>query len=429
MPQIYLIQSIGASITKAFSIFVKKNAALMPQTIVIYDRYHQGHHTEYLLHLAGYLEAESIVNKQFVLVVTESVASKLQVFTSKHFIVKQLTPEAIEALEQEKNTFARGKKEIEWIEHVVGQSFDHLHFMRADEHALLLGSAFMKAKSYTLSGILFAPYWRQKLALQGLQGLQKWILQLKVWRKKAQAKYMLANKNITNLFLCNDDESAIQLNHIHQTKVYAYLPDPMANYQAQERSEELYHTFGLDSAKKTITLFGALSPRKNVENSLLSYTQLPQDIINKTQFLLAGKPESTDYAQQLEQFLKKIQAQNPALNIVYRPDYFSESQMKQLFAATNVFLACYSNFFYSSGILGHAAVHHAKTLVPHYSLMAQLSEQFLLGASANPLSVESMAQALQKLLSQPNEPTKAQEYLQSRSPKDFAETILSQVGN
>jgi glycosyltransferase involved in cell wall biosynthesis len=401
----------------------------MPQIIVVYDRFHQGHHLEYLHHLAKYISSVSPVNKRFVFVVSGEAATVLSSFQSNSLQIVGIEAEQIKSIEHYSNTYKRGLREIELIEQLVAEPFQHLHFMQADEHAFLLGSAKLKAKNYTISGLLFMPYWRQKLALKGLIGFKRGLMQLKVWRKQWHASYMLSNKNIKHLFICNDSDSATQMNKFHATSTYTYFPDPMQAYPNMGKSTELYEKWGLDSSKKTITLFGALSPRKNIENSLLAYAKLPKTVLESTQFLLAGKPESAAYGKDLKAFLDELNAKNPCLSVLYLPEYFSEAAMREQFALTDLYMACYSNFFYSSGILGHAAVHQAHVLVPEYSLTAQLSEDFALGATANPLSVESICMAMQQLLQEPKGHSKANNYLQSRSPEAFAQTIVNLVGN
>ena len=160
-------------------------------------------------------------------------------------------------------------------------NIDQLVMLDIDQFQVAISICKTKFK---ICGIYFRPYHRIKvISNDPLQLIKNSIRYLK---KFSLEKILLINKNVSHLFLLNDE-----LGVNKKGDRFRYLPDPIVNYEINKLLN-IYKKFDLNQDVYTLLVFGGINYRKNVENLILSLSI--SDVLTNVVLLLIG-PIETKY--------------------------------------------------------------------------------------------------------------------------------------
>jgi glycosyltransferase involved in cell wall biosynthesis len=209
------------------------------------------------------------------------------------------------------------------------------------------------------------------------------------------------------------------LNKLHKSNYFKYLPDPIYKYGYDKQNIRL-NGFSHNSYKYLI--FGALDERKNITNVLTAYNAA--SLTFKSEILLVGPVQQPylDYLNELIRGLKTID--NDHKKVFIRGEFVTNEEMEYYFSVSDVCLLTYKDFFGSSGLLGRAALHKKKVIGSNVGVISSLIDQYKLGITCDPHSIESISSGLSSVKSFTPDPGLFKSYYEKHSPEVFLKTLL-----
>lgn len=291
----------------------------------------------------------------------------------------------------------------------------HLYFMDFDKFQLPIG---IRTTPFELSGIYFRPHHRIEKSNNSTDTrFQTWIKK----RKKILAEtILLQNTSIKNIFILNDSEGADYLNRFHKKNSFRYLPDPVFDYGFEP------DRINRNNGEISFLIFGALTERKNIRQLINSFGRAR--FTQKAVLYLVGKTDTEEYLQSLKTLAETVlRAQEHEKKILFNTDFVSDEEMEKYHAATHISLLVYRNFFGSSGLIGRAAKHRQLVIAPSVGLLAEITRQYQLGITVDPLDQDAIARAMENAAathsSHPFEG--AARFYEEHHPNRFLEILFS----
>jgi len=292
---------------------------------------------------------------------------------------------------------------------------DHMIFMDFDKYQL---SFFITRFSCRISGILFRPHHRVKISNDGINKIVS--SRLVRIKKKMADTMLIRNRNVSTVFIFNDQEGVDILNQIFRTSQFKYLADPVYTYSAKGSQESL-NVF--DSSSLKFLVFGALDERKNITNIIKAFdaAHLP----NRAELLLIGHAKHP-YLQYLGGLLsdcKNIDGKNKKVFI--RSEFVTDEEMDFYFSISDVCLLIYKDFFGSSGLLGRAALHHKKVIGANTGVLGELIPSYHLGIITDPYSIEAITSSMEQIYAYELDEEKCEAFYQQHSPQAFLKQLVT----
>ncbi len=379
--------------------------------LLIFDFEVTGHHSEYIGHLADFLISKNsqsniyhfCLHPDFPKLFPE-IDGKLR--TTKCLVINYLDRDELDKLKGLKIW----KKSLKLFSLVDRLAKD----MKADKVLLLSLNIFqlaigLKRTDYQISGILFNQFSR----------IDKAKLKYQYYRKYFQTKLMLSNKSLKDVFILNDQSSVDSLNRTFNTSVFKVLIDPIPNYIPID-GFDIYKEYSIDKSKQILLHIGALDYRKGSMDILNSLSYLASDTKARIHILFVGLAK-----EQLRIDIIAKQQQIKDLNLfTWEESFVNNEKMRSLFDQCDVVLMPYKNSEASSGILGHAANSDKPVIATGKGLLKDLVLQFNLGLLIDDVSPENIAKAITKALEEDIKLGNFKSFVENRSPKEFAKTIL-----
>ena len=224
-------------------------------------------------------------------------------------------------------------------------------------------------------------------------------------------------KQLKNIFLLNDEESAEIYNKNYGTSKFKFIPDPI---DCLVRSHP--HT-DKSSHKITILHAGRFRKEKGTFDIFEALRLLNDNERSKFKFILCGGsiiPEDNERAKNEILELDKI------MEVEYHPGFVSEEFLHSLYERCDYVLMPYHNYFQSSGNLGHAASYRKPVIGPGVGLLGNLIEKYSLGIALESLDATGIVKALRKILTSSNSKSyRFNDYVKRCSPSDFSRILLS----
>lgn len=383
---------------------------------IIFDIEITGHHTEYIGHLVDYIYEFEDEHYYFFVVHPDFIKYCPEI-SSKAKKAKNITlsPISVEELNDTKNNSIIQKS----ISNYKLLS-KYVKYHNVKEAILLYFNVFQlvfvfSRPSFSIRGILFLQFTRMEK--------NKLKEKLKYWRKYYTTKLYALNSSINDIFILNDNKTAVFLNKTFDTEIFRMLPDPIPNLKPLQ-DFNIYSHYNINQKQKIFLHIGSLGDRKGTFEVVESSIHLPIDKQKEITILLVGKIDDIEQENNLQNKIKEFQEKSFA-SIIWYNKFVPSSLMKSLFEQCFAVLMPYKNNEASSGILGHAAAANKKVIATGKGLLKELINENQLGVLINNTnSVEIANKMVELVLSKNIKETKKNDFLSGRTPASFAKTIL-----
>lgn len=353
--------------------------------VLVYDKAYSGHHAEYFQHIVDHVSAIQDIDVHFYLHPHNKLLTTSLTNITLHYIDEKLIKGWL-------NTKSLIKRSIKEIQHLFDFSKNlktkEIIFLDLDPYQYALGSLKIKNSGFHLYGILFRPFFRiQKTKTRGI--LATAFLK---WRKKFQLRWILKNKDVKKVFILNDERVASSLNNSLGTNVFRKLVDPIKVLEKNNNTSAR-------SLTKNLLIFGSLDERKNIANicEALKELSLTENIVLK----IIGRPRPLSFESTIRNFLSKLKEKNPKISIEFKPEFVSHQELSDVLSRTDLILIPYIDFYFSSGIIGHAAQFNIPLMASNYGIVGELVEKYNLGYTVNPDSATDIKNAFSSFFSKP----------------------------
>jgi glycosyltransferase involved in cell wall biosynthesis len=354
---------------------------------IIYDSIITGHHTEYISHLVKAIVDQNIQKTNYFIIVPEGIHDKIPDIISLSKKSKNLHWEIMSATDcenlQKMPLYKRSFYELNLVQKYVKK-------FKATEVILMYFNIFQmalifKRPSFKITGILFLQFYR----------MQKSTIfdKLKYYRKYLITKLYSRNSKIKTVFILNDNKTVSYLNNRFKTDKFRMLPDPIPQYQEEERFDA--HTYYKIPHNKKILLHpGAIDPRKGTFEIIESIDLLKEKETAEYAVVIVGKAKP-----EVEQVIldKLSRLNNKEFTVIFDNSFVSNERLKSLFTQSFAVLMPYKNPEASSGILGHAASSNKIVIVPKSGLIGDIVTNYNLGIVINAPKGSEIANAIKKL--------------------------------
>ncbi|MEM8585469.1 MAG: glycosyltransferase [Bacteroidota bacterium] len=249
---------------------------------------------------------------------------------------------------------------------------------------------------------------------------------------------MLRNQSVEKVFVLNDDAGAVKLNKQYKENRFISLPEPIAGERdliktSEERKSAFKEELGWPLDKKIALLFGVLAPRKNPIGCIEALKLLPSELQKNYCLVIHGSisnPPSLEQEvhQAIEetntQLAQKLSTSSSPPFVLLQTGRVIGQELEKRFAACDIVLAPYVNFYSASGVMNHAIQHGKTSVVPHRGLMASLSESYQFNEVCIADQPKDIARAWGLADKRALDLNKAMQYLASRTPAQYAKTLL-----
>ena len=388
---------------------------------LVVETLNEGHRKEYVEHIIGYLNSNPEMKPHYIFFLNENLVKSLEISHDDIII------EILECKKYHSGILYNNIKHYFLIRKILKtySSVDTVLFLNIDIYQLMLYFSFLLRRKIDIEGILFLPFHQNPV-----ENIKS---SVQVFRKKLLMKgLLLCNNQIKKIFLLNDAEGVLKLNHIFFNKqeksVFTYLPDPI-DIQCIVQNDtkfELRKKYNIESNRKILLIFGGIDERKNVFNIIEALTKLDKEIQSSICLLIVGKIYLQN-KNKLYDLINQTLIKYLDIRIMVVEDYVSDLQREFFFNASDVVLMPYINFYSSSGVLGHAIKYNKPILTSNKGLVNTIITKNDFGISINPKSPSEIAKGLKELLivSEKNKINhKNIEFVSFHSPYNFAQILL-----
>lgn len=380
--------------------------------ILLFDIYITGHHSEYIGHLINYIvngkssdDYFFVVHPLFLKKFTGIVDKSVQ---SENIFWIPITEK--ELLKSEKTGIVQKSIRMYRImnKYAVHYKVDHVVLLTFNTFQLALG---LFKPSYTISGILFKPFFR--MAKKGNY--------IRYYRKYFQTLLFTLNNRINKIFILNDQHTVESLNNEFNTGIFKMLPDPLPELTPL-KGFDIYKEYNIiDNERKIFLHLGSLSERKGTFDILDSITLLSSEIKSKVFVLLVGRAEKGVEAKIVE----RLQILNMENVVLWDSTFVSNRKMKSLFEQCFAVLIPYKNQEASSGILGHAGVSFKPVIGPSAGLLGKLIEIHNLGFGLEDCTPKNISKAIISSVYQKfTIDNRNINFIKSHQPEEFSRQLL-----
>lgn len=385
---------------------------------LIYESGHTGHRSEYVSHLMRFIFSKPELHGKYTFILNQKIKSRLgplseaDAYTVKYIHINKIYS----------NSLKRSFSEWEIVTEHISQDtqYDEIIFLDIDPFLFLLTTRQFKKYNLTVKGILFEPYHHFKEKNGGL-----WFYIRHIWRSYFFQKYSTySNSKIHRLFILNDEKCISSMNKDIKN-IFRYLPDPIDD-EIKNIRPELVETikmkYAIASGKKNLLLFGSIDCRKNLIHIINALLLLPGAVKKDIHFIVAGK----FHAEAKQKYIAHIEKHLGEVSINYQDEFVSDEEREVLFKHCDVVLMPYTNFYSSSGILGHTIKHHKRVIASNTGLVSRIVKENNLGITVDPLNENEIKDAILSILEREAGYNCNSKGLQERfAPSAFSETLLA----
>lgn len=403
----------------------------MGDRLIIYDSFSGGHHPELIIQLLRNWPVSRNSYEFVKFILNPSIVSELSDITPPEGVEIIGLPQVVSDNLAEARTHKEHiKLEQDYLLSIANDYKPTIWlWMALDAYQVYLASQPFKELGTRHIGILFMNHLYRPFHLSNAR--DQLALRYKLMKS-------LSNSRVETIFVLNDEAGAERLRKQFKDSRFKALPEPIANggkliSVSLAEKNRIREKIGWPIDRKIALLFGALSPRKNALGCLEALELLPKSLRDQTTMCIHAsvvKPKS-----HLEEVKEAIENINAKSSIGYKDDRsdvsaliqigrISESEVEDRFAACDVVLAPYLNFFSASGVMNHAIQHQKHAIIPHKGLMASLSKNYELNYSCRSNQPKDLARAWADASSSDFNEAGANSYLASRTPEHYARTLL-----
>jgi glycosyltransferase involved in cell wall biosynthesis len=386
--------------------------------VLIYEYRAGGHYLEYIEHLAKFVISEAANEINYVFIVPVNYP---EVFAESYDLLLRKHNVEVKVLELDRNPrYLEGGRarrlllELHEWKKIVKLYQPKLIVILTLESFLLL--QFLLKLPCAYRGVLI--HSPTRLASRTLrQKLVRFI-------KMSLLARIIADPSCELVFTLNDCDAAKRLNKSLNTSKFRCIPDPVfahsfsSDYRAA--SSAIFH-----KKNRCILLhIGSLDRRKGTIESIRAMGLLSLRAGARISFIISGAV-APEFCEEIKEEISKIVS--PFVEITFNPSRIGYIEFHALMSKSDIVVAAYKKFPYSSGILNSAIMHGVPAIVTEGGIMADIVREYSCGVVANQCTPESIACALQKVLSGHVvcDSSATSRYLTEHSPDKFATTLFT----
>jgi glycosyltransferase involved in cell wall biosynthesis len=408
---------------------------LYAQKLMLFDLSINGHHPIYIQHLIQWwgkhqlpIDLDIVVSPRFI----QHHTDVIDLATKYNHCSIQFIPIS----EQEENEFKprnlgpvqRMQRSFqEWqllCRYAVKLKSDHCLILYFDPYQLSL--IFAERSPCPISGIYFRPTFHYQNFTQSPLTRRDRLQQI---REKLLLSQVFRSPQLKNIF-CLDPFAVKHLERF-QKKVQVFsLPDPIVETLVSPKQIlQLREKLGIETNRKIALLFGALTGRKGIYETLDSLLDLSDKLHPPLCLVLAGQANIQDQ----ERLIAKIVELHLVcdVQIIGQFEFCKESEVPVYFQMADIVLAPYQHHVGMSGILLQAAAAGKPILSSNFGLMGQMVKRYDLGLAIDSSKPSEIAMALVQLLTDSNsqlfDTEKMKIFAQTNSADKFANVIFEGI--
>lgn len=398
---------------------------------LLFDLSIYGHHPAYIRHLINYWHQGSLGGRLTIVVsprfLTEhsDVVDLVQHPASEriHFLAIAETEEAqLKPRDTSINRNIRNFQEWRLLCRYAHQlRVDHALVLYYDTYQYYL--ALNLNPPCSVSGIYFRPTFHYNHFSTAPVSKRK---KLQIYWEQFILNRVLQNSKLYTLFSLDPFVVKYISSAAAQRKL-VYLPDPVELRQTPP-SPGLREQLGIESHRRILLLFGALTARKGIDHVLDAIPQLSPDLHEQLAIVMVGEA-SSNYQEHLEAKIADLLQHYP-IQIVRHYAFVAEEEVPRYFQNADVVLATYQRHVGMSGILIQAAAVQKPVLSSDYGLMGELVKQYQLGLAVDTTRPEAIAAGIEQFFHSPGgigDVLKMQQFANQNSSTQFSATIFNRL--
>ncbi|WP_298881813.1 glycosyltransferase [uncultured Polaribacter sp.] len=386
--------------------------------ILFFDILISGHHSEYIEHVLMYLKCNNKNNNNYYFVVhqdfSESYPNIWKTASAINNIYFIEVDKSLLIGLAVKNRFSRSLNNFKVVDFYAKKfSINVCYLLYFNTFQIALG---LKKTKYKIRGILFMQFTNMtKITLK-----QKYYY----YRRYFPLSLCLKNKFLDKIFILNDEKSCSVLNYrFKKNNLFSYLPDPIPNLVPQANFN-IYREYKIENNRKIFLLFGALSERKGIIETLLSVNFLNQENQEKVAIIIAGKTKDLNLSNYIKGFIKENKNKTK-VQITWDNNFIENSKMASLFQQTDFVLMPYKNPEASSGILGHAMKARKPVIGPYKGLIGSIISEYKTGLLIKDITPKEIANAISNHNNiEEIDENNLNHFLETHTVTNFAKTLL-----
>ncbi len=204
------------------------------------------------------------------------------------------------------------------------------------------------------------------------------------------------------------------------------IPDPVEPLVSSTTEiEALRSRLQIAPQRKIALMFGALTARKGLSETLRALRALRQTELSQLTLLVVGRVAPA-LAAEVERARQGLEARAPG-SVVVHDEFVPEGEVQRYFELADVVLAPYQQHVGSSGIQIRAAAAGRPLIGSSYGLMGELTRRHQLGARVDSTSPQAILEALRAVLhgsSLGADPAAQRRFAESQTGAAFADALF-----
>lgn len=405
----------------------------MIPTVLVFEPDHRGHQAEYIEHLIRYTCAHD-VQVRLVLLVHPDLVQKISGVvgrsdsSSSKVQIETLNAGELADMEQ------RGRALRDWNQWSIIQQraanvgASHVLSLQLDFQQLALSAHRNLPRGCDFSGILFrapsVPHRRAREA--GVSALER----LRDRRKWAMYRLMFLNRRLRVVFSFDPAFAEHAQRRLKGGEKVVVLRDPVPVNSDKSRTRPALQIDDGPTPRKRLLLFGSLSDRKGVFQTMDALKLLDPSIQERLFVTYAGQIQSADREKFVRRF-EQLQATRGKLELRWLDAFLSDEELSGLIAASDLILAPYQRHVGSSGVVLRAAAAGKPVLTQNYGLVGSTTRQHHLGLTVDTSNPVEIARGITTFVEGSGEfpfsSAAAKALAQKHRPEEFAADILSHL--
>lgn len=390
--------------------------------LVLFDLNAGGHHGQYVKQLATYWCARAFPGRLSILV----TSPLLEKHPDLAELVAQCERVELQILERplSDSLFRTALMQGRVLRNALNRlQPTHCLLLDFDLFQLPLAFGLRFNSPLSLSGVYFRPFARPGPRASGHEGLRNFVRYI---RKRVVLNAALRNQHFAGLFSLDPYFTA---EYHSRTARILTLPDGVEPRQPSAAPLTTRRELGVEGGREVALFFGSLAERKGVYQTLEAVRSLASSHQAKLCLVLAGAVAPADQEALLVR-LDEIK-RSTDVQVLAALRFVSDTEMINLFSASDLILLPYQRHGGSSGILVRAAQAGKPVLGSDYGLVGRYIHDFGLGLAVDSSDSAKIANGLSQWLESPQDypfdAEKASIFGKRHTATRFAEVIFSQV--
>ncbi len=399
-----------------------------PSHVVIFEPDYRGHQFEYVRHIVQFLEQHDS-QMRVTFCVDPHLAEQIEELLGSRddqFDVRRIDEEAARICREGSLYRIDATRWRCMRDALVESGADHGLFLEVDLVQLSLALRRSVPNGCTLSGILFKPSIHYQEKENSLRE------RLRDLRKSVLYRLMLGHPALTTVFSLDvyfPEYAASTFKHGH--KLHA-LPDPFPApdrvCREEEKGEPLPDFW--QPERTTFLLFGSLSRRKGIFETLEALRHLSHTEQKKTSVIFAGRLQE-EVVEEFRHAFHRLKTESEHLHVHLENRFIPEDDLATYIQMADVILAPYQRSMGSSGVLLWTAGMKTPVITQEYGFIGRYAREHQLGATTDTTQPERIASTIKRFVGAGEHPEVSKEKMEALSndhtPRRFARTLFQNI--